>query len=84
MLLPRRAAPALLRSSSRSRWAAASLVASSEIRDRSQTERERTFAGVPVDWIDAAGERDVALLVTDERFWPSTWEMLFWNETIRR
>jgi Dolichyl-phosphate-mannose-protein mannosyltransferase len=81
-LLPRRAAPALLILVAVA-LCGASLVASVEIRDRSQTERERTFAGVPVDWIDVAGERDVALLVTDERFWPSTWEMLFWNETIR-
>jgi hypothetical protein len=83
VLLPRRAAPVLPIVVALA-LGGASLVASIEIRDRSQTERERTFAGVPVDWIDAAGERDVALLVTDERFWPSTWEMLFWNETIRK
>jgi hypothetical protein len=82
-LLPRRAAPALLIVVALA-LGGASLIASIEIRDRSQTERERTFAGVPVDWIDGAGERDVALLVTDERFWPSTWEMLFWNETITK
>ena len=62
--------------------AGGSLVASTEIRDRSQTERERTFAGAPLDWIDAAGAGDAALLVTNERFWPSTWELLFWNETV--
>lgn len=83
VLLPRRGAPVLLIAVAAA-LAGASLVASVEIRDRSQTERERTFAGVPVDWIDAAGQGDVALLVTGERFWPSTWETLFWNETIRK
>jgi hypothetical protein len=81
VLLPRRAAPALAIVVAVA-LGAASLVASNETRERSQTERERTFAGVPADWIDAAGEHDVALLVTDERFWPSTWELLFWNESV--
>lgn len=81
VLLPRPAVPTLAIVVALA-LGAASLVASIELRDRSQTERERTFAGAPVDWIDAAGERDVALLVTDERFWPSTWELLFWNESI--
>ena len=81
VLLPRRAVPALAIVVALA-LGAASLVASIEVRDRSQTERERTFAGVPVDWVDAAGERDVALLITDERFWPSTWELLFWNESV--
>jgi hypothetical protein len=81
VLLPRRAAPALAIVVAVA-LGVASLVASNETRERSQTERERTFAGVPVDWVDAAGERDVALLVTDERFWPSTWELLFWNESV--
>src|SRR5262249_14774080 len=44
----------------------------------------RTFAGAPVDWIDAAGQPDVGLLVTDQRMWPSTWELLFWNPSIRK
>ena len=82
VLLPRRAVPSLAIVVALA-LGAASLVASREVRHRSQTERERTFAGVSVDWIDAAGERDVALLVTDERFWPSTWELLFWNESVR-
>ena len=81
VLLPRRAVPTLAIVVALA-LGAASLVASIEVRDRSQTGRERTFAGVPVDWIDAAGEHDVALLVTDERFWPSTWELLFWNESV--
>lgn len=83
VLLPRRAVPVLAILVALV-LGGASLVASTEIRERSQTERERTFAGVPVDWIDAAGERDVALLVTDERFWPSAWELLFWNKTIMK
>ena len=61
VLLPRRAVPSLAIVVALAPGAA-SLVASREVRHRSQTERERTFAGAPVDWIDAAGERDVALL----------------------
>jgi hypothetical protein len=64
--------------------AAGSLVASLQIRDRSQQERDRTFAGVPTDWIDASGARDATLIVTGARFWPSAWEELFWNESIRQ
>jgi hypothetical protein len=82
VLLPRRVVPALAIVVALA-LSSASLVASIEVRDRSQTERERTFAGVPVDWIDTAGARDVALLVTDERLWPSAWELLFWNESVR-
>jgi hypothetical protein len=82
VLLPRRAVPALAVVVALL-LAGASLVASVEIRHRSKTERLRTFAGVPVGWIDAGGERDVGLLVTDERLWPSTWELLFWNESVR-
>jgi hypothetical protein len=81
VLLPRRAAPALAAVVAVA-LGAASIVASREIRDRSQVEHERTFAGVPANWIDAAGERDVGLVVTNQRFWPSTWELLFWNESI--
>jgi hypothetical protein len=83
VLLPRRAVPALTAVVAVA-LAGASLTASIQIRDRSQTERLRTFAGAPVGWIDAAGERDVGLLVTNERFWPSTWELLFWNESVRK
>ena len=82
VLLPRRAVPVLAIVVALA-LGGASLIASTEVRERSQTERERTFAGAPVDWIDAAGERNVALLVTGERFWPSAWEVLFWNESIR-
>jgi hypothetical protein len=83
VLLPRRAAPALAVVVAVA-LAAASVVAAREIRDRSQVERTRTFAGAPVDWIDAGGAGDVGLLVTNQRFWPSTWEQLFWNESIRK
>lgn len=83
VLLPRRLVPALAVVVALA-LAAGSAVASVEIRDRSQTERLRTFAGAKVGWIDAAGERDVGLLVTDERFWPSTWEQLFWNESVTK
>jgi hypothetical protein len=64
--------------------AAGSLVASLQIRDRSQVERDRTFAGVQTDWIDATGAQDVALVLTGARFWPSAWEELFWNSSIRQ
>ena len=64
--------------------ASASVVASLEIRDGSQTERERTFAGGPPGWIDVTGAQDVALLVTNARPWPSAWETLFWNKSIAK
>jgi hypothetical protein len=83
VLLPRRAVPALAVVVALV-LAGTSLVASVEIRDRSQTERLRTFAGGPVGWIDAGGERDVGLFVTDERLWTSTWELLFWNESVKK
>jgi len=83
VLLPRRSAPALAVLVACA-LAAASLVASREIRDRSQTERERSFAGAPPSWIDANGGSDVTLLLTGARFWPSAWETLFWNESVRR
>lgn len=83
VLLPRRAVPALPAVVALA-LAAASLVAAVEIRDRSQVERERTFAGMPADWIDQAGEPYVALLLTGERFWPSAWETLFWNDSIAK
>ena len=62
----------------------ASLVASTQIRDRSHVERARTFAGAPVAWIDDAGAKDVALLLTGQRYWPSAWEELFWNPSITK
>jgi hypothetical protein len=82
VLLPRRAAPVLAGVVAIA-LAAGSLVASSEIREGSQVERERTFAGERADWIDASGADDVTLVVTGSRFWPSAWEALFWNSSIR-
>ena len=81
VLLPRRLAPLLALVVGLS-FAGASLVASHEIRDRSQTERARTFANAPTDWIDTTGAKNVALLLTGQRFWPSAWETLYWNRSI--
>jgi hypothetical protein len=83
VLLPRRAVPALAVVVALV-LGGATLVASKEVREGSQTERERTFAGAPADWIDASGGSDVALLLTGERLWPAAWETLFWNESIRK
>ncbi|HLF68552.1 MAG TPA: hypothetical protein VI503_04350 [Gaiellaceae bacterium] len=83
VFLPRRAVPMLAFIVALA-LGAASLVASSDISQASRTERERTFAGAPVDWIDATRARDVMLLLTDQRDWPSTWETLFWNSSITK
>ncbi len=83
VLLPRRAwmlLPALVAAG----LVGASLVASTQIRDRSHVERARTFAGAPVAWIEDAGGKDVALLLTGQRYWPSAWEELFWNPSITK
>jgi hypothetical protein len=81
VLVPRRAG-AVLVGIVAAAFVAGSLVASSEIEDRSRLERDSTFSGVETDWIDASGARDAALLVTGDRFWPSAWHELFWNESI--
>lgn len=83
VLVPRRAAP-LLACIVAVALGAGSLMASSEIRERSRTERESTFAGAQPDWIDAGGARDATLLLTGDRFWPSVWQELFWNESVTR
>jgi hypothetical protein len=82
VVVPRRLAPVLAVLVA-SALAAGALVASLEIRDRSQVERERSFAGVSPSWIDSSGARDVTLVLFGARFWPSAWETLFWNESIR-
>jgi hypothetical protein len=82
-LLPRRLAPVLAVVVALA-LASGSFAASREVRDRSQVERERTFAGVAPDWIDASGADDVTLLLTGQRFWPSAWEALFWNSSIEK
>lgn len=83
VLMPRRAAPALAGIVALA-LASGSLIASREIRERSQAERESTFAGMQTDWIDSSGARDVTLLLTGERFWPSVWQEIFWNASITR
>jgi hypothetical protein len=83
VLLPRRATPVLAGLVAVA-LVAGSLVASREIRNRSQVERERTFAGASPRWIDDSGATDAALLLTGERFWPSAWEELFWNASLAK
>jgi hypothetical protein len=82
-LVPRRAAPALAVIVALA-LASGSVAASHEIEQRSQVERERTFAGVSPTWIDESGGDDVLLLLSGQRFWPSTWETLFWNASLTR
>ncbi len=81
VLLPRRFAP-LLVALVAAAFVGGSIVASDEIADRSQIERERTFATAQPDWIDASGATAATLLLTGDRFWPSAWHELFWNESI--
>jgi hypothetical protein len=81
VFVPRRSGPALAALVA-TILVAGSLVASLELRDLSRKERLATFAGAPTDWIDRSGARDAALLVTPDRFWPSAWQELFWNEAI--
>ena len=83
VLLPRRGAPALAALVAMA-LAGGSVLASREIRKRSQREREITFAGEQRDWIDSSGARNVSLLVTHDVLWPSVWEQLFWNSSITR
>ncbi len=81
VLIPRRFAPVLVALVAVA-FVAGSIVASDEIADRSRLERARTFDGAGTNWIDASGASGAALLVTGDRFWPSTWHELFWNESI--
>jgi hypothetical protein len=81
VLAPRRAAPAIAGIVAAA-LAAGSLVASHEMRTRSQFDRQTLFADAPVDWIDASGADGVAFLVTGDRLWPSVWHHLFWNRSI--
>jgi len=82
VFLPRRLAP-LLVALVAAAFVGGSIVASDEIADRSQLERDRTFAGAAPDWIDASGATNVMLLLTGDRFWPSAWQEVFWNDSIR-
>ena len=81
VVLPRRFAP-LLAGLVAAGFVAGSIVASDEIADRSRLERDRTFAGAPLDWIDASGASNATLLLTGDRFWPSAWHELFWNDEV--
>jgi hypothetical protein len=81
VFVPRRAAPILAGIVACS-LAACSVVASREIRDRSRADRESTFAGASVGWLDESRAGDVTLFVTGDRLWPSTWHHLFWNTSI--
>ena len=81
VLAPRRVAPAIAGIVAVA-LAAGSLVASHEMRTRSQFDRQTLFAGAPVDWLDASGAQGVAFLVTGDRIWPSVWHHMFWNQSI--
>ena len=81
VLAPRRAAPVIAGVVALV-LAAGTLVASHEMRERSQFDRQTLFAGAPVDWLDAGGGAEVAYLVTGDRIWPSVWHQMFWNRSI--
>lgn len=81
VFVPRRAAP-FLAAMVAFALTACSVVASRELRERSQIERESVFAGAPVSWLDDSGAQDVAYLATRDRLWPSVWHHLFWNVSI--
>lgn len=83
VVMPRRGAPALAALVAVG-LVASSLSASYEVRERSRAERMSTFADGSPDWIDASGARDVALLVTGDRPWPSAWQQVFWNTSISK
>jgi hypothetical protein len=82
VFIPRRLAPVLVALVAAA-FVGGSIVASDEIADRSQLERDRTFAGAPPNWIDASGATNVMLFLTGDRFWPSAWQEVFWNDSIR-
>ena len=81
VLAPRRAAPVVAALVAVG-LAAGSLVASHEMRTRSQFDRGTIFAGAPVNWLDESGADGVAFLVTGDRIWPSVWHHMFWNRSI--
>ena len=58
------------------------LIASREMRERSQFDRQTLFSGEPVAWIDDNGGDGVAFLITGDRIWPSVWHNMFWNRSI--
>jgi hypothetical protein len=81
VLAPRRARP-LVASIVAVALVAGSLIASHEMRERSQFDRRTIFADAPVGWLDETGADDVAFLVTGDRIWPSVWHQMFWNRSI--
>ena len=81
VLAPRRAAPVVAGIVAVA-LAAGSLVASHEMRTRSQFDRRTIFADAPISWLDESGAHDVAFLVTGDRIWPSVWHHMFWNRSI--
>lgn len=83
VFIPRRATP-LLAILVALALGASSLSASREVRERSREAASIAFANASRDWIDASGARDVVLLVTGDRTWPSVWQELFWNSSISR
>jgi hypothetical protein len=83
VLVPRRLAP-LVAGLVAVVLAAGSVIASHEMRERSQFDRGTLFSGEPVDWIDASGGHGVAFFVSGDRIWPSVWHNMFWNRSIAR
>jgi hypothetical protein len=81
VLAPRRAAPVVAGVVAVA-LAAGSLVASHEMRSRSQFDRNTIFGDAPVSWLDDLDASGVAFLVTRDRIWPSVWHHLFWNRSI--
>jgi hypothetical protein len=83
VLAPRRAAPVIAGVVAIA-LAAGSLVASHEMRSRSQFDRNTIFGDAPVSWLDDLDANGVAFLVTRDRIWPSVWHQMFWNRSITR
>jgi hypothetical protein len=81
VLAPRRAAP-VVAGIVVVALATGSLIASHEMRARSQFDRETLFADAAVDWLDASGAHDIAFLDTGDRIWPTVWHHMFWNRSI--
>jgi hypothetical protein len=61
---------------------AGSLIASYEMRERSQYDRFTLFADTSPSWLDESGASGVAYLETGDRIWPSVWHHMFWNRSI--
>ena len=81
VLAPRRAAPVIAGIVAVA-LAAGSLVASHELRQRSQFDRFTLFGGASPSWLDASGASGVSYLETGDRIWPSLWHHMFWNRSI--